>query len=246
MSDPLAELNRLQERDLELDQIREDQSRIPEDLAQARLHLRTLEDRLADLQDQLREVNLAYHKVELELQDLKSKREKARAAQAQASSAKEQTQYGEQIRQLDDRIEEIEGSEKKNVEGQMAPLVEQIYKLEEELAQVKAQVDEARPRLEALEAANQQRVNDLEATYQSQKADRDRLAATIPAPIVKEYESIRKARKGTGLARMAKTGNGYRCTACNVQLPMHVAQQIHQAQKVVRCPSCGRILWKGE
>lgn len=244
MSDPLAELNRLQERDLELDHIREDQSRIPEELAQARAHFRALEKQLGDLQDQLREVRMAYHKADLELQDLKSKREKAKAAQAQATGAKEQTQYGEQIRQLSGLIEDLEGS--KDVVGQMMPMMERMDKLEEELAQVKALVDEARPKLEALEAANQQRVSDLEVTYQSKKADRDQLATTIPAPIVKEYESIRKARKGTGLARMAKASNGYRCTACNVQLPMHVAQQIHQAHKVVRCPSCGRILWKGE
>ncbi|WP_374707893.1 zinc ribbon domain-containing protein [Meiothermus sp.] len=245
MSDPLAELNRLQERDLELDLIREDQSRIPEELVQARLHFRSLEVQLGDLQEQLREVRLAYHKADLELQDLKSKREKAKAAQAQASGAKEQTQYAEQIRQLSGLIEDLEGNGK-DIEGQMMPLMERMDKLEQELAQVKAQVDEARPKLEALEAANQQRVADLEATYQAKKAERDKLAATIPAPIVKEYESIRKARKGTGLAKMVKTANGYRCTACNVQLPMHVAQQIHQGHKVVRCPSCGRILWKGE
>ncbi|WP_312030512.1 zinc ribbon domain-containing protein [Meiothermus taiwanensis] len=97
-----------------------------------------------------------------------------------------------------------------------------------------------------METANQARVDALEAEYQSKKVSRDQLAATIPTAIVKEYESIRRARKGTGLTKMAKAGSGYRCTACNVQLPMHVAQQVHQASKVVRCPSCGRILWKGE
>lgn len=245
MSDPLSELNRLQECDLELDHIREDQSRIPEELRLARLHLKALEHQLSGLQDQLREVRMAYHKADLELEDLKSKREKAKAAQAQATGAKEQTQYGEQIRQLSGLIEDLEGNNK-DVVGQILPLMEQMQKLEEELAQLKAQVDQAKPSLGALEAANQQRVTHLEATYQSKKAVRDQLAAAIPALIVKEYESIRKARKGTGLAQMAKTSNDYRCTACNVQLPMHVAQQIHQASKVVRCPSCGRILWKGD
>lgn len=245
MSDPLAELNRLQERDLELDQIREDQNRIPEELAQARAHLKELEVRLGDLQEQLRELRLTYQKLDLELQDLKSKREKAKAAQAQATGAKEQTQYGEQIRQLSGLIEDLEGNNK-DVVGQMMPLLEQIEQLETQLAQVKAQVDEARPKLEALETANQERVDALEITYQSKKVSRDQLAATIPTAIVKEYESIRRARKGTGLAKMAKASNGYRCTACNVQLPMHVVQQVHQANKVVRCPSCGRILWKGE
>jgi len=245
VNDSLAELNRLQERDLELDQIRQDQSRIPDELAQARMHLRQLEVHLSDLQEQLREVRMAYHRLDLELQDLKSKREKAKAAQAQATGAKEQTQYGEQIRQLTGLIEDIEGNNK-DVVGQILPLLEQMEKLEEQLLQVKAQVQEARPRLEALEAANQQRVDALEADYQSKKISRDQLAASIPAAIVKEYESIRRARKGTGLAKMAKTSSGYRCTACNMQLPMHVAQQVHQASKVVRCPSCGRILWKGE
>ncbi|WP_027882924.1 zinc ribbon domain-containing protein [Meiothermus rufus] len=246
MSDPLADLNRLQERDLELDQIRADQSCIPEELSQARVRFKELENRLGDLQDELREVRLAYHKADLELQDLKGKYTKAKQAQAQASSAKEQTQYAEQMRQLEDRIEEIEGNDKKNIVGEIFPLMERIDRLEKEIEAVQASLEEARVRLAELEAANQQRVDDLEAVYQAKKADRDQMAATIPAAIVREYESIRRARKGTGLARMARTNQGYRCTACNVQLPMHVAQQVHQAQKVVRCPSCGRILWKGE
>ncbi|WP_299429628.1 C4-type zinc ribbon domain-containing protein [uncultured Meiothermus sp.] len=246
MSDPLAELNRLQERDLELDHIREDQSRIPEELGQARVHTKALENQLGGLQDQLREVRMAYHKADLELQDLKGKYAKAKQAQSQAQSTKEQTQYGEQMRQLEDRIEEIEGNDKKKIVGEIMPLMEQMDALEKQIEGLKASLEEARTRLDHLEAANQQRVDDLEATHQSKKAARDQLAAIIPAPVVKEYESIRKARKGTGLAKMAKTSNGYRCTACNVQLPMHVAQQIHQANKVVRCPSCGRILWKGE
>ncbi len=246
VSDPLADLNRLQERDLELDQIRADQSCIPEELSQARVRFKELENRLGDLQDELREVRLAYHKADLELQDLKGKYTKAKQAQAQASSAKEQTQYAEQMRQLEDRIEEIEGNDKKNIVGEIFPLMERIDRLEKEIEAVQASLEEARVRLAELEAANQQRVDDLEAVYQAKKADRDQMAATIPAAIVREYESIRRARKGTGLARMARTNQGYRCTACNVQLPMHVAQQVHQAQKVVRCPSCGRILWKGE
>jgi predicted nucleic acid-binding Zn-ribbon protein len=246
VSDPLAELNRLQERDLELDHIREDQSRIPEELGQARVHTKALENQLGGLQDQLREVRMAYHKADLELQDLKGKYAKAKQAQSQAQSTKEQTQYGEQMRQLEDRIEEIEGNDKKKIVGEIMPLMEQMDALEKQIEGLKASLEEARTRLDHLEAANQQRVDDLEATHQSKKAARDQLAAIIPAPVVKEYESIRKARKGTGLAKMAKTSNGYRCTACNVQLPMHVAQQIHQANKVVRCPSCGRILWKCE
>ena len=71
------------------------------------------------------------------------------------------------------------------------------------------------------------------------------MAAAIPAQILKEYEAIRRARRGTGVARMAAQGQVYRCEGCNVVLPTHVAQKGVRGQ-VVRCPSCGRLLWKGE
>ncbi|MER3603450.1 MAG: hypothetical protein C4298_06620, partial [Thermus sp.] len=35
-----------------------------------------------------------------------------------------------------------------------------------------------------------------------------------------------------------------RCQGCNVVLPTHVAQKVMQGQ-LVRCPSCGRLLFKG-
>lgn len=238
MSDPLAELNRLQERDLELDAIREDQSRTPEELIAARAQFKKLEAQLADLQDQLRDVRVAYRRADLERQDLLGKRDKAKTAASNASTPKEQTQYSEQVRQITGLIEEID--------GEILPLMEQTEKLEAQVEGVKAKVEEARPSLDGLESANKARVDQLEETFQAKRFERDSIAEEIPLNIVKEYESIRRARKGTGLAKIAKAGSGHRCTACNVQLPMHVAQQVYGSNKVVRCPSCGRILWKGE
>ena len=238
MSDPLADLNRLQERDLELDAIREDQGRTPEELVASRVHFKKLEAQLTDLQDQLRDVRVAYRKADLERQDLIAKRDKAKTAVQNASTPKEQTQYSEQVRQLTGLIEEIDGD--------ILPLMEQTEKLEGQVEAVQLKVDEARPALDELEAANKARVEQLEETFQTKRFERDSIAEEIPLTIVKEYESIRRARKGTGLAKIAKAGAGHRCTACNVQLPMHIAQQIYTGNKVVRCPSCGRILWKGE
>lgn len=238
MSDPLADLNRLQQEDLELDRIREEQERIPDELKDARTGFKKLENQLSDLQDQLRDVRMSYHRADLEQKDLTAKRDKAKAAQSQAMNAKEQTQYGEVVRQLSDRVSELD--------SEILPLLEKMEVLEGQIEGVKAKVDEAKPKLDQLEADNSARVESLEAAHQEKKTARDAHATGIPANIVREYESIRKARKGTGLAKMAKAGAGYRCMACNVQLPTHVAQQVYSAGKVVRCPSCGRILWKGE
>jgi predicted nucleic acid-binding Zn-ribbon protein len=45
--------------------------------------------------------------------------------------------------------------------------------------------------------------------------------------------------------RMLRQGQVFRCEGCNVVLPTHVAQKVMQEQ-LTRCPSCGRLLWKGE
>lgn len=237
-SDALAELFRLQEKDLELDRIREEQGNIPEELKAARAHWQALEAELAKYQGDLREQEMEYRQNEAEIANLKEKLGRAKDAQRQAQSAREQTQYENVIQQLDDRFKELEEINK--------PKLEEIVQLTGEVERVRALLEEARPRLEELEAANAARVEALEANYQSKLAERNALAATIPTSLVKEYEAVRKSRKGQGVAKVARTSSGYRCMGCNVQLPMNIAQKVYQGNQVVRCPSCGRIMWKGD
>lgn len=186
----------------------------------------------------MQESRLEYSRNDLQHKDLTAKRSRAQESQRNAQSAREQTQYENVIQQFKGLIEELEEA--------MLPLLDEIERLEGEVARVKAELEAERPRLEELEAANEARIAKLEATYQEKLTERNQIAAGIPATLVREYESIRKARKGTGVAKMLRGGSVYRCGACNVQLPMHVAQQVIQSGKVVRCPACGRILWKGE
>ncbi len=233
----LADLNRLQEKDLELDRIREEQEQVPDDLRSTRKEWKSLEDKLAGLQDQLHEVQHDYRQNDLELQDLTQKQAKAKESQKNAQGAKEQTQFENVIRQLGDRISELEDV--------ILPMLGEIERLEGEVAAVKEAMARTRPRLDELEAANQARVDGLEAAYQAKWTERSRMAELLPQDLVQEYQTIRKARKGVGLARMVLASAGHRCGACNVQLPTHVAQRVHQGNVVVRCPSCGRILWTG-
>lgn len=237
-SDSLAQLFHLQDKDLELDRIKEEEDRLPEALVAARKRWAALQDELEGLQDRLQESRLEYNRNDLQHKDLTAKRSKAQESQRNAQSAREQTQYENVIQQFQGLIEELEEA--------LLPLMAEIERLEGEVARVKGELEAERPRLEELENANEARIAKLEAAYQEKLAERNRMAAGIPANLVREYESIRKARKGTGVAKMLRAGSGYRCGACNVQLPMHVAQQVIQSGKVVRCPACGRILWKGE
>lgn len=238
--DVLGYLFALQDRDLQLDRIREEQARLPEALVEVRQRWGALEVELTHLQQQLREHQLEFHRNDLEIKDMSAKQAKAREAQKAASSGQEQMQYENRIRQIGDRISELEDVG--------VPLMEEIERLETEVARVKSLQESTRPELELLEEENQHRVSTLEADLQDRLTERNKVAATIPASLVKEYEAIRKAKKGTGLARTTALGSATRCGACNVQLPPYVVQKVHQfnGQTPVRCPSCGRILWKGD
>ncbi|AEB12851.1 zinc ribbon domain-containing protein [Marinithermus hydrothermalis] len=234
----LAELYRLQERDLELDRIKEEEARLPEELTQTRARWDELSERLAELRERHHELQLEYQQNDLELKDLTQKKTQAQEEQLQATSAREQTQYENRIQQLSTRIDEL-------TELTM-PLLEELEALEREIERVRNELEALRPKLEELESQNEARIRDLEAVYQEKYNEREAMARGIPKSLLREYEAIRRARKGVGIAVMVKKGSSFRCAACSVQLPMHVAQRVHQGTQVVRCPSCGRILWKGE
>lgn len=236
-SDPLATLQRLQDKDLELDRIRQEQAQVPPDLFELRVSWQRLEAKLRELQAKLREAELEYRQNDAELADLKQKRSRAQESQRSSQSLREQTQYENLIQQLQNRIEQLDESNN--------PLLEDIQTLEQEIAHLEEELNEIQPRLNELEASNQARVERLEAELQVLWKERSELATLLPASLLKEYEAIRKARRGIGLARMIRVGTTYRCSACNVQLPTHVAQRVHQKSQLVHCPSCGRLLWIG-
>ncbi len=237
VSAALAELYQLQEEDLELDRLQQEMERVPPELAELRARWEHRIDELTELKERLRGVQKEYERNDLELKDLTQKRSQAQEEQLQASSSREATQYENRIQQLSTRIDEL-------TELTM-PLVEEMERLEAEIDALEQELAALKPELERLEAENTQRVQAIREQYEARLAERQKMAKAIPPQILREYEVIRRARKGLGVARMTKAGEAFRCQACSVQLPTHVAQKVYQGKRVIRCPSCGRILWRG-
>lgn len=235
-AEALEALFKLQEKDLELDRLRREAEELPQELLEAQAQHEALEERLTELLERQAELQKEYNRHSLDIQDLTEKERQAEEEQKKAQSAREQTQYENRIQQLKDRIRELKELSK--------PLEDSILDLEEEIEALKEELAALRPRLEGLLEANRVRVAELMAVIEEKTAERNRMAEAIPQGLLKEYEAIRRARKGTGIARMLRQGNAFRCEGCNVVLPTHVAQKVMQGQ-LVRCPSCGRLLWKG-
>jgi uncharacterized protein len=96
------------------------------------------------------------------------------------------------------------------------------------------------PRLETMEAEEAERLTSIDARERDLRAERDALATEVPAGLLRQYEQVRRSRRGLGMVELV---DGRRCGGCNVQLPIHVVQKARKGGAVVRCPSCGRILW---
>jgi len=101
--------------------------------------------------------------------------------------------------------------------------------------------DELRGELGASEGAVQTRLSELQAKTAQHQAEKDTLVKGVKPQIFRRYEMIRKRRGSAVSAAIASS-----CTECHIALPPMLNQQIQQAQEMIQCPSCNRILYYQE
>lgn len=227
----LETLSQVQTLDLERDALAATRGETPRELLDARDRQAALDadrTRIKADHDGLRKQMAA---AELELKALQERRKTASEAALRADSSKEMSQFQNQELQFATRAQELEED--------ALPLMERLEARAAELAAVEAQLAALAPELEALEEAERARVAELDARDADVAERRTRLAVSVEAALLRQYEQVRKARKGLALVGLE---GGKRCGGCHVQLPIHVVQKVRKNQGVVRCPSCGRLL----
>ena len=222
-------LGTIQAMDLELDKLRLDEDSVPAALRGARDD----RDRLNTELEGVRAEHLATRKnlsaADLELKDLSAKRERSRADQ-RTGNAKEQSQYESVILQLSGRIEELENDS--------LPLVDKLDGLQSQIAALESNLHDLAPQLKQLEGLDEDRVVALRAEYDEKLFKRNTAAEDIDEKLLREYDSVRRARKGIGFVRVVAGS----CAGCKSKLPANIAQRLKGGEFPVKCPSCGRIL----
>ena len=223
-------LGTIQAMDLELDKLRLDEDSVPANLRGARDD----RDRLNTELEGVRAAHLATRKglsaADLELKDLTAKRDRARADQKAAGNAKEQSQYESVILQLSGRIEELENDS--------LPLVDKLDASQSQIASLESNLRDLEPQLKELEGLDEDRVAALRAEYDEKLFQRNTATEDISETLLREYDSVRRARKGLGFVRVVSG----KCAGCKAQLPLNIVQRLKGGEFPVKCPSCGRIL----
>ncbi len=100
------------------------------------------------------------------------------------------------------------------------------------LATLQAQIDEDQNNIDNLESEANRRVEKLQA-------ERARVSNEIPKALIRKYEFIQSKRPGTAIVPAV---NGT-CTGCHMKMPPQLFNELHQANRLITCPNCQRILY---
>ncbi|WP_425147339.1 zinc ribbon domain-containing protein [Deinococcus sp.] len=233
-SGELERLYQVQQLDLELDRLSHQEGEIAGELKEARAQQERINNDLEDAEITLESVERQIRRLELDLATSQDQIARNKSEQDKnATNAKLQSQYENVIQQLGERVSDYEEA--------LAPLYERQAALQERARELRTEHRSLRPTLGSLEDADEARVQQLRADGQERRERRRELAAKLEARLVKEYELIRKSKKGIGIVSF----EGGRCKGCNVILPTNVQQRAALGRlPAVKCPSCGRFLIK--
>ena len=71
------------------------------------------------------------------------------------------------------------------------------------------------------------------------QSERQAAISTIAADLLKTYEELRQQRRGVAVAEISDNA----CGACGTTLTAAIQQTARHSAELIRCPSCGRILY---
>jgi predicted nucleic acid-binding Zn-ribbon protein len=110
---------------------------------------------------------------------------------------------------------------------------ERVSELTERVSSVQAKVDDATARRSAAEEEINREVTSI-------TKDREVVAGSVPADLLKLYEKLRGQHGGVGAARLYQR----RCEGCRLELNITEVNDVKAASRdtVLRCENCHRIL----
>ena len=131
---------------------------------------------------------------------------------------------GKEIHKAEDRILELM--------GESDPLDKNVKAAEAALKAEKAEVDKEKQQARDRTAVDEKAAADL-------KQERAAIVSEATSAVYQQYERVRRARRGIGVAEAADG----RCMACQMAMRPQFFQELKRGDKVMACESCLRILY---
>lgn len=144
----------------------------------------------------------------------------------------------EQYRAFQNEIDFVQ-KEIRTAEDRILELMTESEPLDQNVKKAEAALKEEKLVVEAEKDRARKRTAEDQAGLDILRAQRTEAAAKLPAPILKEYERIRKKWHGTAIAEAVQG----RCDACQIVIRPQYLQDLKRGDKLLTCESCGRFLY---
>jgi len=154
--------------------------------------------------------------------------------------------YEEQLYQVKTNKEyDAITAETESVNEELKSNEDLILELDEKIEQIEQTASQSDEELVKLESELEANTSDLNARMSETaeeenmlRQERQIIVQKLSAQVVKSYEMVRKARDGSGIARVADAS----CGGCYSYIPPQKIVEIKKMQKLYTCEFCGRIL----
>lgn len=165
--------------------------------------------------------------------DVKTFQEQMRKYGTQLSEIKTNKEYkalNSEIVYLKDKISEIE--------SRLLELMEAENESKAKNLELRQALEEAESIKRAKEGDLKAQIDSLETKIASTRAERNKLAVTLPVALVKRYGNLIK-NKGNQAVAYTREGS---CCGCGFVIRQQMRIELQLREKIVYCENCGRIL----
>jgi predicted nucleic acid-binding Zn-ribbon protein len=155
----------------------------------------------------------------------------------------EQKLYGGRItvpKEMTAMEQEIEslGRMREKLDEKILTLMDQLELRKKEESAAKAKLSQAKKDFETQQTEYKNTVSKMTEEVKKLKEEREKLVPEIPAELFHQYESLRQAKGGIGLARIVQGS----CSACRMTLSAAQIRKTKASATPQICDNCGRLL----
>ncbi len=230
--------------------------------ALALFRLQQVDSRIGQLETRLRKIQETLDN-DSELRAAVQKQRAAEQDERRLEQERHAAEEGARDQQL--KIQQAEASlyggkvhnpkELQDLQADVASLKKRLAAMEEQELEAMIKLESAQAALQAAETelatlrsrrgADEGHLLDEQASLshalQDLQAERQAAVSAIDARALGAYESLRQGHRGVAVAEVSDNS----CGACGTILTAALQQSARHAPELVRCPSCGRILFAG-
>lgn len=231
MNPELSQLIRLQGTELEIARLQKTIQELPEQIEQLDTTLEAAQEQLEAAKQHFEETGSERRRLESEVEDLQQKLAKYKTQLMEVKSNKEYQAMLHEIAGVEGRISDREDRILEN----MLEADEHQSKLSqarETLKRKEAEIAKKRRQLKSAAAKARKEIKGLEGSIQG-------LSDSIPQNLMAQYRRLAGHLNGVALAEARNQS----CTECHVRLRPQVFSDVSMNRTILRCESCGRILY---